>query len=406
MSTSLAVATRARGYRQKRKFIFDDQFLLPFAAGSVQGTPILPGPGMRAVFETVARASISAGVLSFATAAANDPKLNYPINRVIRGQMLFLQFTPASTNLVIGFGAGSSVPNVSNIFQFNASGVISLLLAGSAAMGSYSSGVTYTALIVSRMPGNFWFIKPSTTNQWIMLGHSVSFATAGQALYPGFGARGSTTFSGVRFAQTNRRWLPTPVISNGFSVLAKSDGLGHQEGKSFGIGEGGYGVSFTQNVGTWGITSDIIYATALSGGRAIALMQSGKIDLIISVQFSFSSGTQSIIVRWVDENNFIQLRRTSTNLQLTKVVAGVETIIQNSVVAVANGFCMLVVEGTKFRCVYDYALIGSEQTISDAVLQTGTLVGLRTDNIANGFDDLLVYARGTSNEYAVLDTYL
>ena len=202
------------------------------------------------------------------------------------------------------------------------------------------------------------------------------------------------------------RWLPTPLISDGFSSWGTSDGFGHAEGVAGGLGSGGNGKTWTANVGTWGASGGVAAASALSGGRAIATADCGKADVVATVECTLSSGTQSIIVRWASESNFVQLRLTPTNLQLVKVVAGVETIVQNSAVTVAAGAPVrLTCEGTKFRCYYNNALVGSEQTISDAALQSPTAIGLRTDNTGNTFDNLVAYARGSGGEYAALDAY-
>jgi hypothetical protein len=64
----------------------------------------------------------------------------------------------------------------------------------------------------------------------------------------------------------------------------------------------------------------------------------------------------------------------------------------------------VVASGSAFRVYYNNAAVGTEQTISDAALQSGTAHGLYTTDTGNTFDDFTVYARGTDGEYdTILD---
>jgi hypothetical protein len=72
---------------------------------------------------------------------------------------------------------------------------------------------------------------------------------------------------------------------------------------------------------------------------------------------------------------------------------------------VAGAELRVTCEATKFRVYYNNAFIGSEQTISDAGLQSGANHGLYTTNTGNTFDDFVVRARGTGGEYAALDGF-
>jgi hypothetical protein len=164
-------------------------------------------------------------------------------------------------------------------------------------------------------------------------------------------------------------------------------------------------VAWTAAVGTWGASGGVASASALTGGRAIAVADAGKADLIATVNCTFSSGTMSLIVRWVDEANHVQVRLTSTNCQLVKVVAGVSTTVSDvAYTYVAGAPLRVICSGDKFRRFYNNVAVGAEFTIADAAIQSATVVGLRTDNTGNTFDDLTAYARGTGGEYdTVLD---
>jgi hypothetical protein len=88
------------------------------------------------------------------------------------------------------------------------------------------------------------------------------------------------------------------------------------------------------------------------------------------------------------------------------VVAGTTTTLVDTAATYSAGADMRVIcDATKFRLYYNNALVGTEQAIADAGLQSGTKQGLYTSDTGNTFDDLRVFARGTGGEYAALDNY-
>mgnify|MGYP000211933023 CR=1 FL=1 len=65
----------------------------------------------------------------------------------------------------------------------------------------------------------------------------------------------------------------------------------------------------------------------------------------------------------------------------------------------------IICDVTKFRLYYNNVMIGTEQTISDSGLASGTKQGLYTSDTGNTFDDFRVFARGTGGEYSALDSF-
>jgi len=256
-------------------YLLNDTFTTDRAAGAIDGTMPEPGPGgKRSMIDSATRASIASGDLVFTTSAANDPRVAYAPISVTRGRALLMEHTPATTGLVIGFGATSSATNVSNVFQFNASGLVGALISGSVTVGSYSAGVRYKAVIIHRAPGYYWFLWDNSAQTWRLLGRSTSFGNAGQALSPVFGARGVSSLNCHGFRIPALLWSPVPLLSDGFSVWGTSDGLGHQEGIDGGVGRGGAGVSW---VGTgWSVATGKATNTPTKGAQ---LLTDGALDV-------------------------------------------------------------------------------------------------------------------------------
>ena len=68
---------------------------------------------------------------------------------------------------------------------------------------------------------------------------------------------------------------------------------------------------------------------------------------------------------------------------------------------------MVAMDGTAARLYYNKSLVGAQQTISDAGLQTGQAHGLYSTDILATLDGFVVWARGTGGEYgSVLNNYI
>ncbi len=392
-------------------YFINDAFTTDRPAGSVHDTLAEPGPGRRHAVDSASKLRIELGqaIVAGSAPASGDPIILYGAVTRIGGRMAIAETTPSGTTAPfrIGFNNSGTAGGSYHACRFDSSSVIAVTIGGTnlAGLGAWAAGTTYQIAIILRAQGLVLLIKGGAFTNWTLL--LVTAIGATTPLYPCLAALNiGSGFTTNWFKVPVERWLPAPVVSDGFSAWGSSDGLGHAEGIAGGLGSGGGGKAWMANVGTWGAAGGVASARALSGGRAIAIADSGKADLVISVNCTFLSGTMSLIVRWVDENNHVQIRLTAANRQLVKVVAGVATTLSDSAYTyVAGAELRLVCQGDKFRTFYNNAAIGAEFTISDAALQAPTVVGLRTDNIGNTFDNFVAYARGTGGEYSALDAF-
>lgn len=389
-------------------YLLNDTFTTDRAAGAVQGTDAEPGPGRRSVIDTNSKLSLLGGDAIFSNGAfANgDPTLHYNAISRVGGRVLIFHTYATTTGLESGWGLLSSPTSTSgDRLRFATTSLLARVNGGTIAVGTVALTTHYNCAVILRAQGALFFIKGGTYTNWTLL-HISAVSTYTDCI-PRLSAAATSSVGYSSFISVpSALWLPTPLVSDGFSSWGSSDDLGHAEGVAGGLGSGGSGKSWTQNVGSWAASGGVAAATALSGGRAIATVDAGKADVIISANMTVPTATLSLVVRWTDENNFVMLRRTPTNLQLVKVVAGVTTTVSdNASTYVAGAEVRLVCEGTKFRMFYNSAAVSTEQTIADAAVQSATMVGLRSGDTTCTVDNFVAYARGSGGEYAALDDY-
>ena len=102
------------------------------------------------------------------------------------------------------------------------------------------------------------------------------------------------------------------------------------------------------------------------------------------------------------QNMVIGLTNTYT-ATLTKMVNGVWTeVISGNITWVSNAELRVIKDGTTYRLYYNNALVGTA-TISDASIINNTRHGLFSTDAANTLDNFTLYARGTGNEYNILN---
>lgn len=389
-------------------YLINDTFTTDLAAGSVNGTDAEPGPGRRKVIDTESKMAISGGAAAVsggkASPVTGDPGHWYEISASRQaGRLMIAPFIWTSGIFQIGWSNLTISDTGRSAFQFNGANAQARASGVNVAIGTITSATQYRASIVLRESGAFYFLK-TTTGNWLLLWIANS-PTDSTPLYPAI-----TNFSGAYSYQDvivpADRWLPAPLASDGFSAWGSTDGLGHAEGVTGGIGSGGNGEAWTANAGTWGASGGVAQASALASGQAIATVDTGAADVIATVKLTRSGGTASVIVRYTDTDNYVRAVHTGTNAQLIKRVGGSETTLINTAATyVAGARLRVTCEGQKFRLFYNDALIGTEQTIADAGLASGTRQGLRTSDTGNTFDDFVVYARGSGGEYATLDDF-
>lgn len=376
--------------------LFDD-FKTDRAAGAVNGTAAEPVGGNRTVVDTNNVLSIVSGRAEFATGgvAVGNPGLWYPSMSLDVGLILQSKLNFNGVGFEFGLDA-SAAGNVYNGIRGSATSLQARTANGTITVGALAASTEYQFTVIQRGVGFAGFVKGGTYTNWTLVWVSdlgVSFAP-----FPGLVVTGGTAAFSVDFIRSpDLRWLPVPLVSDGFSTT-NSDGLGHAE--TSGIGSGGSGLAWTQQVGTWTIASGKANASALSGGIAIATINSGKSDVIATARVTRSAGVAGVVVRYVDASNYIYAVHNGTNAQLIKRVAGVETTLVNVVATYsANAELRVISDGTKHRLFYNNVAIGTEQTVSDSALLTPTLHGICTTDTGNLLDDSVMHNRGTDGSY-------
>lgn len=390
-------------------YLVNDTFTTDRSGGAVNGTKAEPGPGRRTAVDSNSKLSLSSGSANFAAGGVTngDPGLWYGPQVRIPGRMAkAAMVSVAASTLAVGWDEGVG-NQISDSIRFQTSsnilGVRTDLT--SVAVGTFANNTDYQIAVILRSPGCLYFIKGGAFTNWTLL--YISVIEGVSPMYPGTGVESSTAVGKLPDIKVPAAlWLPTPLASDGFSSFGATDGLGHAEGVSGGLGSGGNGLSWTSAVGTWGASGGVAAASALSGGVAVATVDTGVADAIVTAKLTRAGGTAGVVCRWVDANNHVQARHTGTNAQLVKVVAGTPTTLIDAVATYSAGAEIRIIpDGQKFRLYYNNALIGSEQTIADATLASATRQGLRTTDTSNTFDDFNVYARGSGGEHAALDNF-
>lgn len=413
-----ALAIAIRNANQATDYLLNDTFSTDRATGAIDGTSAEPGPGQRVAIEVDGQLSIAGGkLLATAQATPLDGDLGLYYTTLfarVMGRLLKaginLPTLGAANPTKVGWGGSGvgplqmSAASGRTALGFAANGFLRANM-GSApeiVIGAFSAATDYEiALILSATGGGFIFIKGGAFTVWTMLYHTATGTLANRVAVNNSGNTAQYDYLRVPVAV----WLPTPLISDGFSA-STSDGLGHAEGVAGGIGNGGAGVAWTNRVGTWSVSGGAAAATALSGGVAVRTANCGKADALVTSALTRTAGTAGIVARYVDASNHVQARHTGTNAQLVKVVAGVNTTLVDAVVTyVAGAEIRIICQGQQFRLFYNNAAVGTEQTIADAALASATLVGLRSTDTANTFDNFATYARGSGGEYAALDGF-
>ena len=391
------------------RWLLRDEFRFARAAGSVNGTAAEPGPGTRTVVDTETKLSIASGALTInggkSTAAWGDPAINYPVIARVAGTLGLWSFNSdsvaANKELIIGFDDAVHGTNGRAIVYMIA-GVIRAN-AVAATCGAYSASTTYQIAIALRATGHFVFIKGGAFTTWTLLWPGTVSSTSN--LYRLISNKNAVgTYDFIR--QPSRLWLPIPIASDGFpTAFGTTDGTGHVE--TTGLGAGGAGKTWTQKLGTWGISSGKANCSELDGTENIgaATVDCGTADVIISVGVTRAAGAAGLVLRYTDADNFLYAYHDGTNAALIEIVAGTPANVVAATVATysAGADVRVALYGTKARLFYNNVLIGAEGTTN---ITTGNAHGLWTNNIGPTLDNFMVYARGTGGEYSYLDRFL
>jgi hypothetical protein len=341
--------------------------------------------------------SIGSGALNFAGGKASpaygDPGIWYPSTTRVAGKMLIsdLTVTDVTSGLEIGYDtnqsgalAGSSIRIVSDTY---------LPYDGGTARGSVATpadATNYKTAVIQRAAGAYHLLK-TTTGYWKLVWSDPTNNTA--TLYPAL-SNYNAAYNSSFVRQPSQRWLPTPLLSHGFSAITPSDGAGHAE--TSGLGSGGGGVVMTDNLGTWGVSGGKGVATELDGtGIAINTANLSTVNQVISATITRSAGTVGIVTRYTDASNHLSCYHDGTNAKCDDVVAGSPTNRISAAAAIGAGAMVVITDGTAILLYLNNALIGTGTTS----ITTGTRTGMKTTDLGNTFDSLISYARGTEGQY-------
>jgi hypothetical protein len=385
------------------KYLLRDDFITELAAGEIDGTDCEPGPGTRVVADTGSNLSISGGELvSAGFVGDDDPGLWLDSVARAAGRLLRIDYTHNS-NVLLGWD-DDQAGFPTSLFRNSATSVRIYIAGGpvSENVGPITGGKTYALALVMRTAGFYFLIKGNEFPDWSLVW--VDDANADDPMYPVVGvdaADGLMSVGSIRVPDV--LWFPTPAAYDTFTRSNGALGTSETSGPD---SQAVTARTWNNRVGTTQVASNKASASALSGGIAIATVDTGKVDVLCKSALTRSGDEIGIVVRYADSDNYVRAYHDGTNVKLDKVVGGTPTNVISAAQAYSAGADIVVsCVGTSFLLFYDDRKIGSTSTISNAALQTGTEQGTYSTNTGNSQDDLAVFPRGTDGEYSKLNRY-
>jgi hypothetical protein len=367
------------------QYLLRDDFTGLLANGEVNGTSATPGPGTRT--------TVQAGGAAITIPSSGTLKIVGGSNHT---DLFALDAQTRAAGLAMGYKftlADADADTASRRIGFDPDHL--LLVSGDTSMttkfGAKLENGTYYAIIVLRASGADCYFKGGAFAEWTLVDRQIVGSTA--TLTPIAKVYHVKNFYVNTVRLLNLSWLTSPVTSDGFGgTFGTTDGLGHAEGIAGGLGIGGSGLTYTQ-VGTWGNAAGVASCGTLDTGVGKAVVDGGVVDVLHEATITRSAGTMGVIVRYADANNYVYayiLNDGENKATIRKVVGGTdsEVLAPTAITYAAAKVLRVQALATKFRLFYNNTLIGAEQTISDAGLQTGTKVGLYTTDTGNTFDNM------------------
>lgn len=379
-----------------------DIFNTALAAGSVNGTLSEPGPGTRNVTDfTGANVLITGSKLRIIGDGTWNhegiwltPALTRAAGLVIRSD--FGSFSGAgSAMMVLTTAANANFSGYSNVgIKMLSNGVhqarrttdgTSVNIVITAA----SSGAWYTVL---RNTGRYICYDPQTgadiqlvwwdawDNTATLYMGATNLDNNFQINYDNFSSPKAYYFNIGSMA------LASDSFNRADGVLGSTDGAGHAEAN------GGSGKAWVDQLGTWGIATNKAAASALSGGKAMALVDIGTRDLILACSVTRSAGVVGIVLRWTDANNYLIAYHDGTNAKLDEVVAGTPTTrITAAATYNAGSEIRVRANGAQYILYYNDLYVGNYG--SGSALLTGTKCGMYTTDTGATFDNFVLFGQ-------------
>jgi len=400
-----------RRRRHSSRYLLLDRFDDPRAAGAINGTKATDGKNTRKVTDTGNKLTISGGMLVVGETKETwgDPGLWYPFLTARAGLILLARANwPIFNDSEIGWDENQVGQLAVKVVSEGSGGPRWGFPFNNPDVGPGAAGVDFDIAIILRNPGSMLLLRGGGLySKWTLMAvHSSHPSNA--SLCPAYTQRYGT-INLKYMAVPDALWLPSPLLSDSFNradgALGTSDGAGHAE--STGVGSGGSGVAWTSSVGTVQVSSNKAMATALDGGIAIATADVGTPHHWARAKLTRGTGIVGVVLRYSDASNYVYCIHNGTNVQMVKVVGGTPTTLVNAAATYSAGALLEAwMDSTKARVFYSGALIGTEQTIADAGLQTGTRVGLYFDNTSDSADDFTSYARGAEGQFEILNQFV
>lgn len=154
---------------------------------------------------------------------------------------------------------------------------------------------------------------------------------------------------------------------------------------------------------------DNIIVKPLTLSSLFSSVSTSDSDVIASADVTVTAGTQAGLVTNLDSTsspaNFLIAYHDGTYVKLDKNVGGTYTNLINTAATYSAGATLRVItyhsdaNTLKVRVYYNNAMIGSEQTVTDAGIISNTKHGLFSTYLGNSFDNFTLFARGSDGEY-------
>lgn len=380
-----------------------DDFTDTRVAGAVNGTDATPGPGVRAVTDAGGRLSVSDGAARIATGAGTvSLALGSALTRQA-GLLLRQVVQVSSLTGAVGCGwvAGGLLEGVvfANGSLIAAQGeALATAVSSGRVIGACGPGV-YEVFTVLRAAGAWLFVRGGRWLEPTLVYTSVTGSAATVAPVTLGDTRAFDTWSwAVPEDGLITSEIPAPVASDSFNrpSLENTDGAGHAEAN------GGSGLPWIAQIGTWGISSNKARALMTVSSQAVATVETGASDVLIEGKLETTGGWVGFTFRYVDANNYCMARISTSYLRVYKRVAGVESQVASTGITYASGARLVVrVEGDSVTAVYN-GTTALTATISDLVFVGQTKHGLFAGTAGSviNVDNLVIWAL---TDYAGVD---
>lgn len=289
-----------------------DEFTEAVAAGALNGT--LAEVGIRNVTDAGNFLSIAGGKLVRGGGSISSPVLRYAaVVQRIPGVILTWE-VPVTSVSVVGYSNVIST-GAAEFYYTTATSAYANIGAGIA----ISADVTYPAkmTMITRQNGSFFFLN----NRLIAIS-DVSNVALNIHIYSSIQV--GDLLSYIR--QPKTLWIPTPIISDGFSILALSDGLGHAEGVAGTLGKGGGGVEWKTSNNTWSI----------SGGKGLNTPTTPGSEILTDGLFEIWTNANTLTNWATNSAGTSTLNREAVDVYSGTYAARLDIDASNSVVQISQ----------------------------------------------------------------------